>query len=326
MIHGFVQRWLYRPAPGCLAKAMACGTTWVSQARGHRPRPRAPAIPTLVVGSLSVGGAGKTPVTRWLAERLDRGGRRVAVVCRGYRGQSVDWARVESPSSKRYGDEGSELRRRLPKSVAVLVGHDRVAALAHAWSGSDVVIVDDGFQDPALPRSADIVVMDATAPYGVMPAGPLREPLSALERADLVWLHKIDEVGARRLPAGLEAAVMSAIEVTAVRCPGGERLNPRWLRGRVVNSLCAIGRPRSFRATLERHGALIATAVERSDHSVFRKGELERVFAEGRPVVTTAKDAERIPRRWSPHVVETDVQVRVGHEAIDGMLRRVGAV
>jgi tetraacyldisaccharide 4'-kinase len=294
-------------------------TRSVAAWRAGRPRTRA-AIPTVVVGGLTVGGAGKTPIVALLARHLEARGLRVAVVTRGYGGRVRSATLVERPDARVSGDEASALRRSLPPGVQVWASPRLRDALAAA--SADVVLVDDGFQDPTLPRSADLVVVDATAPAAVLPAGPLREPLEALGRADLVWLHKVDEPGARA-PVGHPADVESVVAARTLVAPGGEHLSPAWLADRAVVMVAGIGRPSSFRHTLVRLGARVSMALEVADHAEFSARALRRLERSGLPVVTTAKDRERLPAAFAAHVLEVEVDVRRGWPTVEALLERV---
>jgi tetraacyldisaccharide 4'-kinase len=320
MLGAAVQRWLYRPAPGPVARLAAHATAWVAAERARRPRPPAP-VPTLVVGSLSVGGAGKTPIVLLLARHLAAGGHRVGVVVRGYGGRWEAVAHVDHADVRSFGDEAAALRRALPATVSVWAGRPRRLAVEAAARNADLVLVDDGFQDPTLPRTADLLVIDATAPDGVLPAGPLREAPSAASRADLVWAHKVDEPGARPW-AG--AAVESVVAPVALHGPAGERRSPEWLRGRPVAMLSGIGRPASFRHSLESLGAHLEAALEQVDHHRFGSAELRRLQRTGLPIVTTTKDRERLPPGFPAWTLEVDVVVRRGWPAVEALLGRVG--
>lgn len=318
-----VQRRLHAGRAGPLARALARGTAWIAARRARVPRPDAPAVPTIVVGALSIGGAGKTPVVEWLARALAPRAR-VAIIGHGY-GAAIDRpVRVEAPDAARFGDEAAALRRALPPEVIIALGPSRAAAHAFVAPEADVILVDDGFQDPRLPRTADLVVIDATAARGVLPAGPLREPLAALARADRVWLHKVDEPGARPLPAPWSPLVHSRVEATAVRLPDGRRVPPDWLAGRAVRPICAIGRPASFLHRLRHHGARLDAGCVRADHHRFAAAELARLPAD-LPWITTAKDRERLPPDWPAAVLETTLRIEAGADALDRWLATVAS-
>ena len=323
MFRTVVQRHLQAPDSSRLAAWLARGTALYADRRARRPLPAPPPVPTVVVGGLTVGGSGKTPVVRWLVEALRKRGWRVAVVARSYRVRDVPSGPVERPHATKYGDEPSWLRRVLPSDVPILVGADRVELVRRAWRMADVVIVDDGFQDPALPRSRDLVVVDAAAPRRVLPAGPFRESFAALARADLVWIHKVDEPGARPLPAPWCAAVESRVRLTGVRSPDGTRHRPAWLRGRRVCAVAGIGRPSSFRSTVAAAGARLDAFIDRADHHVFTSRELARILPASTVVLTTEKDAERWPPDWPCWVVEVEPEIVAGAGAIAAWLEQI---
>ena len=141
------------------------------------------------VGNLTVGGTGKTPMVLWIAERLAAEGHRPAILTRGYRGLGQGDASGEAPS-----DEVALLRQRLDGRAQFGVGKDRYKnGLALAKDGAEWFILDDGFQHLELQRDANIVLLDATDPFGgggVLPAGRLREPRSGLARADIVIITR----------------------------------------------------------------------------------------------------------------------------------------
>lgn len=300
------QRWLHRETAGAGARLAAAVVARLAARRAARPRPPPPDVATWIVGSLSIGGAGKTPVVAWLARRALAAGRRVAIVGHGYRGTARAVEAVEAPDAARFGDEASALRRALPPAVAILVG-PRAEAARRIARDVDLVLVDGGFQDPAVARTLDLVVVDVTAAQRVLPAGPLREPLSALSRAGVVWLHKVDEPGARLdAPRG---DVRSRVAARALVLPDGRRVPPEALARRAVAPLCAIGRPDSFLHTLHSLGARLEPGLVRADHERFGARALARLARGDALVVTTTKDRERLPAGFPAAVLEIDLAV-----------------
>lgn len=308
MLRDHAQRWLHRTQPGRVSQALGRATILVAARRAAIARPTA-RVPTIVVGGLSVGGAGKTPVVEWLARRAHLGGQRVAVVGHGYGGRARTPTRVATPNARAYGDEAAALRRTLPRDIAVWVGPRR-ATVAAASRAADVVLVDGGFQDPTCPRTFDLVVVDATDSRHVLPAGPLREPVEALRRADLVWAHRVDEPRARPL----DAAVRSRVVASVLEGPDGASASPETLRGRTVVPVCGIARPSSFLHTLAALGARMEPGLVRADHHRFRPGELPPG-----PVVTTTKDRERLPAGYPASILHTTLEVE-GARALDEAL------
>ncbi len=318
------QRWLHRgpsdPISAAVSTALAAGVARWAGWRGARARPRS-AVPTIVVGALSVGGAGKTPVVEALARRLAP--RRVVIVGHGYGGAGVERPqRIERADARRFGDEAVALWRSLAAlDVPIVVGPRRAAAQRWAEQHLDpeVILVDDGFQDPALARSVDLVVVDAAAGRRVMPAGPLREPLAALTRADAVWLHKVDEPRARPL-GDVEPLVTSRAVPRTVALPDGRRVGPEWLHRRAVRPLCAIGRPDSFAHTLTAAGARLLPGCIRADHHHFTDAELARLPPG--PWITTTKDHARLPASFAAAVLEIELDLIDGEAALDAALTR----
>lgn len=308
--------------------------------RGRLPRQRLP-VPVLSVGNLAAGGLGKTPVTRALAEAAQRAGLRPAVLTRGYGGSGRSgvlragaWS--EGPASAAAcGDEPLWLSRVLPE-VPVVVGRDRArgarALLAGGDEKVDLFLLDDGFQHRGLFRDCDLVLLDAERPVAngrLLPAGPLREPPSALRRADhLLLTGDGDGPGAEAL-AELAAAAPGVPWSYCRRRPGAARPlgrtegDPVALRGRRVHAVTGIARPRRFLATLAEAGVTVAGTSAYRDHHCFTDAELraaeERARAADAVPVTTAKDAMRLEGRADPArgwlVLELEMELEGGWDA-----------
>ncbi|HEY0524478.1 MAG TPA: tetraacyldisaccharide 4'-kinase [Stellaceae bacterium] len=267
-------------------------------ARRRAAKPWHAPIPVVCVGNLVAGGAGKTPVVLSLARLLAAEGKAVHVVTRGYGGRfagpvAVDPARHDA---EEVGDEPLLLAAAAPTWVA----RDRVAGAREAVAaGAGILLLDDGFQNPALAKDLSLLVVDGGYGFGnglVMPAGPLREPVGAgLARAQAVVLIGEDEAGAARAiddgqgrpPTLLRADLVPARDAAAD------------LAGRRVLAFAGIGRPAKFFATLERLGAEIAESRAFPDHHPYAAAEIEGLLAAARSLgampVTTAKDAVRLP-------------------------------
>lgn len=304
-------------------------------------------VPVVSVGNLAVGGAGKTPAAMAIVERLLARGRRVAVLSRGYGAARRD-ARVVSNGARvllgaaEAGDEPALVARRLP-AAAVLCGPRRAALARTAVGvlGADALVLDDGFQHRALGRDLDVVVLDAVNPFGsgrLLPAGPNREPRSALRRADLVWLSRVDQAE----PAAADALRALAREATG-RAPVESRHAPvdvldgalerglgvEALRGERVLLLAGVARPAGFRRTVASLGAEIVAERLFPDHHRFAAAELEEALraadaARCEAVVTTEKDAVRLPPRAAAdpriRVVRIEAEVVAGGEGLERAL------
>lgn len=269
-------------------------------------------VPVIVVGNLTVGGSGKTPLVAWLVSRLAARGHRPGIASRGY-GREGDGLHRVSPDDPpaRAGDEALMLR--IATCVPVAVAARRVeAARALAEDGCDVVVCDDGLQHLALARDLEIAVVDARRGLGngrLLPAGPLREPPERLSRVDLVVLN--GEGPAPALTASVPVARMR-LEPLALREIGGARVaEPAWLAGREVHAVAGIGDPARFFAQLR---ALGARTIDHpfADHHRFRAEDLS--FGDDRPVIMTAKDAVKCRSFAREGWWSLDVQARFDRE------------
>jgi tetraacyldisaccharide 4'-kinase len=301
------------------------------------------------VGNLAVGGAGKTPVALALAERLRGMGRRPALLSRGY-GSTGQGTRVVSDGTAlllpadRGGDEPVLAARRLP-GMPVLVGPDRaeLARLAVESLGADVLLLDDGFQHLRLARDLDVVVLDASNPWGnghCLPRGPNREPPSALGRAGLVWLTHVDRAGEASIAAlrELVARHTGLAPVESRHAPRdladgalGESFPLAELLGARVGLLTGVARPASVRRTVEGLGAEVAMARHFSDHHRFTPAEVEECLAAAgaagaSTLVTTEKDAVRLPPPYPAdarlRVLRIDAEVLAGEASLRVALAR----
>ena len=246
--------------------------------------------PVVVVGNLSVGGTGKTPLVISIAKLLAARGVRVGVISRGYRGTGSRWPRKVLPDSDpgRVGDEAVLLARRA--GVPVAAGPNRIAAgrILYRRSKCEVILSDDGLQHLRLARDVEIVVIDGVRRHGngrCLPAGPLREPLGRLASVDLVVAN-----GAAA-PGELE---MRLDPGDAVNLADPDLARPlEAFRGETVHAVCAIGHQERFFRTLESHGLTIIRHPF-PDHHPFREEEIR--FADDAPVLMTEKDAVKCER------------------------------
>lgn len=304
--------------------------------------PRRIAGHVVSVGNLVVGGTGKTPLAAWLADALHRRGRKVVLASRGYRrtgGESVcvvsDGRHVRG-RVETAGDEPMLLAARAP-GVPVLVGRDRGVVGLRALSafGADVLVLDDGFQHHRLHRDVDIVSFDGRQGLGnrhVLPRGPLREPLTALRRADAIAVVDGPLPGADE--AQIARAAPAAYRFCAWRRPtrlrplaGGPGSSPEELDGAQVGLLAALAQPRGFRRTLEALGAEVVAERTFRDHHRYRAGNL-RDLAQQIPLwVTTEKDAIKIVPSWvgaaDVRVLTIDLVVEQSEELLDWVESRL---
>ena len=338
------QRWLCAPL-SLLSAAYGAGAAvqrWRYRT-GRLPTVLTRKAPVVSVGNLTVGGSGKTPCVMALTERLLARGIRVAVLSRGY-GREDREDRVLSGGAsdadwRQVGDEPLLIARRCPKAV-VLVGRDRgrLALVAEERYGAEVILLDDGMQHRRLERDLEVVVIDARVGFGngrLLPRGPLREPLSLLPSADLFWIRDGDDaatgmvedplaIGGVRLPTRPRVHVRDVVSGLRV---GPHREAPSRLQGTRVWAFSGIARPERFRRTLVEQGAEVVEHTAFPDHHPFREAELEtlrsRAAAAGVPLITTEKDAVRLPSGFGVWVLEMSLGFMAGEATLDAVLDRM---
>ena len=282
-------------------------------------RPYRAPVPVICVGNLVAGGSGKTPVVLSLAGMLAKRGVTVHVVSRGYGGSLAGPAQVDPAQhdAAMVGDEALLLAARAPCWVA----RDRAAGIAAAAeAGAAAVLLDDGFQNPNVAKDLSLVVVDAEYGFGngrLIPAGPLREPVTAgLARADAVVL-----VGDGPGPAELHDAVCPVLRA-ALEAQNGDGFS-----GTRLVAFAGIGHPAKFFAALRRLGAELVMAQPFADHHRYRKAEVarlrERAVREDARLVTTAKDWVRLPPSWRAGIEVIEVEIRwQDSAALDRLLSR----
>jgi tetraacyldisaccharide 4'-kinase len=268
--------------------------------RGWLPTHRVPA-PVVCVGNLTVGGTGKTPFVEYVAGFYRRRDVRVAVLSRGYGAET-------GPN-----DEALVLEENLP-DVPHLQGKDRVALARSAIEEleSELLVLDDGFQHRRLCRDLDLVLIDATAPWGygrLLPRGLLRESPCGLRRAHLIALTRCDQVNeadkarlrqeVARLAPGVPVIETTHRPVELVNS-AGMTASLETLRDRAVAAFCGVGNPESFRRTLTDCGADVIAFRAYPDHHAYTRADVDdlRAWARGLPsacqVVVTQKDLVKL--------------------------------
>src|ERR1700736_6630414 len=305
-------------------------------------RERALGCLVISIGNLTVGGTGKTPVVEKIARALQSGGRRVAILSRGYKSvptpkpglldrildKSVDPPRIVSDGksllldSLTAGDEPYMLAHNL-KDVIVLVDKDRVKSGLFAidnWK-VDTLLLDDGLQYLHLKHRLDIVLVDRQAPFGnefLLPRGTLREPPRNLRRASYIFITKNTGESNDALIQRIRGYNRTAEIIECAHKPlylqhiySGEQLPLELLRDKYIGSICGIAAPESFEHALKRLGAQINLAKRYTDHHYYSEAELRSfinrcVRRDLAMIITTEKDAVRMPR-----LPEAEVKVAI---------------
>ena len=264
--------------------------------------------PVIVVGNLTVGGTGKTPLVAWLAGHLGQNGFRPGIVARGYGGRASHWPQQVRADSDPgiVGDEAVMLAGMTGCPMAV--APDRVAAARELLdhSGCDVIISDDGLQHYALQRDIEIAVIDGVRRFGtgfMLPAGPLREPLRRLREVDLVVVNGI---------AGRGEYAMRMLTGTArgLREPEQQRALADF-RGQSVHAVAGIGNPARFFQALQQYGMRVEEHAF-PDHHRYQAGDIG--FGDDRPVLMTEKDAVKCRQFASGREWVVPVRAEMSHE------------
>jgi tetraacyldisaccharide 4'-kinase len=276
-------------------------------------------VPVISIGNLTTGGTGKTPIVMDIARRLRAAGHQPAVVSRGYK---------SGPRGD--ADELLMIRRRLP-DVPCVADPDRIAGARRAIReyGANVIVLDDGFQHRRIGRDLDIVVIDATCPFGyghMLPRGLLREPLAGLRRASMILLSRTDQVPAQRMDeihAALDRLAPAVPRVRTTHRPTGlvrlDSSNPQLDAADVGRAFCfaAIGNPAAFRGTVSSFGIDIAGVRWWPDHHAYSESDASVVQdlarrASAAVLLTTEKDAVKLTglgTRWEIPVYALQIEI-----------------
>lgn len=274
---------------------------------------RAFAVPLAVIGNISVGGSGKTPLIIGMVRALHKRGYKVAVISRGYGGKALNYpleVKTDTPVEE-CGDEPLLLKRQLEEyacSVVVDAKRKRAAEFVVDNCCCDLILSDDGLQHYKLHRDAEIAVIDGARAFGnghCLPAGPLREPISRLAKVDFILTN-----GVLKKPLDSMSNFQFMLEPQAFRnLQSGEVVAANsWNYSPIVHAVAAIGNPQRFAATLESLGLeVILHAVD--DHKPLHSDLLN--FNDANPVIITEKDAVKLRSVKNQHiwVLETDLSL-----------------
>jgi len=320
-------------------------------------RPRSMGCLVISVGNLTVGGTGKTPVVEMLARALHEGGRKVAILSRGYKSvprplllrlsdkvfkkKALFTPRVVSDGqsllldSRTAGDEPFMLANNL-RGVQILVDRDRVKSGFYAIEhfGADTLLLDDGFQYIRMRHSIEVALIDRQAPFGneyLLPRGTLREPPRNLRRATHIFLTKCNGGDNSEVVARIRKYNRTADIIECSHHPKhlqnivtGEVRPLEFLKGLSIGSICGIAMPESFEEGLRRLGAKVEVTKTYTDHHRYNSREIETFIRQCArrglsAILTTEKDAVRIPRILEPEVpiyyLRVEIEILAGQES-----------
>ena len=266
-------------------------------------------LPVISVGNITAGGTGKTPMVRYICERLAEKGYAATVLSRGYRAKDNSLSLLISDHGKLLvepdvsGDEAWLLAKALP-AASVVIGRSRTKSAQMVEEGAlgQVLVLDDGFQHRALSRDLDIVLIDATNPFGYghcLPRGLLREPLEGLTRAQAIVLTKVDQAPAADVPIAETIHQPRALYDLRHWLTAEQPQAPDAELGRPVLAATGIGNPQSFGKTLQSLGYDVKSVMGFGDHHDFTNDDLvaiwKEAFAKGaQAIMITEKDAVKI--------------------------------
>jgi len=293
-LHQYMEHlWWQKKSPPLLlrwtSRLYGCVNRWnLSRRKRHA---LSPPVPLISVGNITVGGSGKTPFVIWLCKQLQQREYKPVILCRGDGGK-LNQPRVvnKNDAAHEVGDEALLLARSC--ATPVIAGRNRVAASIMAGALGDIIILDDGFQYQQLKRACDIVLIPSqgTGNGCLLPAGPLREPASALSRADLIVRtgdgSATPVTQAKEWRWGTQSSGLQQIQ--GIDTPVPEK----------AVAVCGIARPQRFLNSLEQQGITVANQMVFPDHYCYRSNDIEQITGEDLPVVTTEKDAVKLTAIW----------------------------
>lgn len=286
------------------------------------------------VGNITVGGTGKTPIVEMITRQLVNGGRKVAILSRGYKSANQKSA-TRTPQSvlekfpkvvsdgmnilmdvETSGDEPYMLAKEIPQ-VVVLVDKNRVRAAKYAIRkfGVDTIVLDDGYQYLKLNRQANIVLIDCTNPFGrhrLLPRGILREPVQNLNRANIFFLTKTKGMDLYALKKKLNIINSKAEIIETAHMPRylndvytGTKRDLNWLAGKRISCVSGIAAPLGFEKALGELGAVLVSCHRFPDHHLYNEEEINEIIRcaqlqNAQALVTTEKDAVRFPKIDAP--------------------------
>jgi len=293
-------------------------------ARKNFTKPEKLSIPVICIGNLTAGGAGKTPVALAIGEMLKEKGIKAFYISRGYGGSQKEPLLVDAKihDTKLVGDEPLLLAQILP----TIVGKNRAqTANFAAQNGAEIIIMDDGFQNPTIHKDISIIVVDRHLSFGnekLLPAGPLREPVSAgLARADALIMVNPASFIPTHLPENLPVFIARTKAKNSMLA----------LSSKKIIAFCGIAHPQKFYTMLSESGAEIIAKKSFADHHFYTNSDIDflREMAKNEQaiLVTTSKDAARLPADFKSEIIVAEMELLFENkekleELINGVIKK----
>lgn len=282
--------------------------------------------PIICVGNLVAGGAGKTPVVMSLIDAMKDKGYNPHILTRGYGGEEEGPVQV-SPSrdtAHYVGDEALLLVNKAPTWVS---RNRALGAQVAMDSGANIIVMDDGFQNPAIFKDFSILVIDGKVGFGnrnLMPAGPLREPIDqGISRAQALVIIGEDMVNTEEKLKRIDADLMV---IHASIKPSNNNLD---IKDKKLSAFAGIGRPEKFKDTLEAEGAEVAAWKSFPDHYEFKEEDLEQIVKDaedkGLTLITTAKDHVRVPEKFKEKIATFNIELEWHDNGCERILNAIEA-
>ncbi|MDD5435360.1 MAG: tetraacyldisaccharide 4'-kinase [Nitrospira sp.] len=307
--------------------------------------------PVICVGNITAGGTGKTPTVMYIAKLLQEKRYRPVVLTRGYKRRSNAPVLPVSDGHKILttpGESGDEpyLMALGLKNIPVIVGADRYRSGRFAIEkfGNNLFILDDGFQHLKLYRDINILLIDASNPFGngaMLPAGILREPLTGISRADCIIISRANEGDKAKVEDAIRSynkqspVFHSTLMITGISDSSGETYSPDYIKGKRALIFSGIGNPDSFKRSVDEMGGIIKNEIRFNDHHWYDIKDMEQISAQARDIsadviITTEKDMVRITDSgllkgdfFNKHLLTLKVEIKINKKFDEWILKRV---
>ena len=285
---------------------------WATAKRVKNMTKTPPIVPTICIGNINVGGTGKTPTTIALAQHFSQRGIAVHIVSRGY-GANITTTFAVDPRNHTAAQTGDEPLIMAAFATTWVTPNRAKGIAAAATAGAQIVLVDDGFQDPNFARTLSLVIVDAKQGFGnqlCLPAGPLREPVTAgLARADGMIV-----IGDSPVRPDLERTITEFTNPVLRATLDPVETGMDWTQGRYL-AFAGIGQPEKFYKTLSALGANVVETVSLDDHQPLTPALIKRLAHQahslGADLITTEKDAVRLPKEYQGTIQFLPVRLQV---------------